>query len=266
MVTASREVLSQIVIICSFLLIILAGIIIRYIFLYQKKLYSHQQELRELRETFNHTLLTSKLEIQEQTLDHISKELHANFSHLVSLININLSELLIKGPVEIKESILETKSLARQLMSDLKVLSASLNTDHILHIGFLEAFKNELKRLEKYYKITLTVTGEQCRLMPEHEIILFRLCQEILNNIIQYSKAKYITASLKYSSEVFELTIRDDGIGFDFQKEINEISPKVSTGILNMRKRATLINADIKFNSELNKGTEVCVIIPISNS
>src|SRR5205085_4739409 len=140
---------------------------------------------------FSQTLHQSKLEIQEQILDHIAKELHANFSHLVSLININLAEILTQSNPGIKENIIETKSLAKQLLSELKALSASLNTDHIMHIGFAKALDNELNRLSKTKKIQVTFTrsGEEYRLPPEHEIILFRLCQEILNNIVQYSKA-----------------------------------------------------------------------------
>lgn len=62
-----------------------------FFFRQQKKRFQHEQEVLQLRETFNQTVLQSKLEIQDRTLDHIAKELHANFSHLVSLININLS-------------------------------------------------------------------------------------------------------------------------------------------------------------------------------
>src|SRR3954471_21852914 len=78
----------------TILVLCLCIAIIYFLFIYQRKKFRHQQELIEIREAFSQTLLQSKLAIQEQTLDHISKELHANFSHLVSLININLAEIL----------------------------------------------------------------------------------------------------------------------------------------------------------------------------
>ena len=99
------------IIISTLLVMSLSAAVIYFLFLYQKKKFRHQQELIEMREAFNHVLLQSKLAIQEQTLNHISKELHANFSHLVSLININLSEILPKSPEGQRENILETKSL-----------------------------------------------------------------------------------------------------------------------------------------------------------
>src|SRR5882757_5249560 len=115
MQTSSSQIISLVIIISTLLLLIFGGIIVRYIFLYQRKKDRHNQEVARLGEVFNNTLLQSKLEIQEQTLDHIAKELHANFSHLVSLININLSEILPQSSNEMKENIMETKALAKQL-------------------------------------------------------------------------------------------------------------------------------------------------------
>src|SRR5690606_18215294 len=166
--------------------------IVYFIFLYQRKRFRHQQELIEIREAFSRTLLQSKLAIQEQTLDHIAKELHANFSHLVSLININLAEILPQVSNDQRGNIIETKSLAKQLMGELKALSASLNTDHITHIGFVKALENELNRLAHTgkYEVKIVKTGEVYRMPPEHEIILFRLFQEVLNNVVKYAKAR----------------------------------------------------------------------------
>jgi signal transduction histidine kinase len=245
-------------------LLIFGGIIVRYIFLYQRKKYRHIQEVVVLREDFNRTLLQSKLEIQEQTLDHIAKELHANFSHLVSLININLSELLPQSSDDMKENIKETKALAKQLMADLKALSASLNTDHTLHIGFSKALENELARLgnRKKYDIQFTRLGDEYRLSPEHEIILFRLCQEVLNNIIKYAKAATIKAILHYAPELLILEISDDGVGFDVETALAQSGGRESTGLLNIKRRAALINGGVTINSRPGEGTLVAIAIP----
>jgi signal transduction histidine kinase len=261
---SSTQIIGLTIIISTFLLLIVGALIVRYIFLFQRKRYQHQQELIEMRETFTQTLLQSKLEIQEQTLDHISKELHANFSHLVSLININLSEILPDSSAKMKENIIETKSLAKQLLSELKALSVSLNTDHIMHIGFVKALDNELGRLvkTKRYQVTFTKAGDEYRLSPEKEIILFRLSQEVLNNVLKYSKAKNIVATLIFSNTSFELKIADDGIGFDTELAHKQTAEKESTGLLNIQKRAKLINAVVAIRSHPGDGTEVQIIVP----
>jgi signal transduction histidine kinase len=256
-------VIALTLILSTTLLIVFSIAIAYFLFLYQKKQFRHEKEVLELREAFNQTLLQSKLEIQEQTLDHIAKELHANVSHLVSLININLAELLPQTP-DMREEVLETKSLVRQLMSELKALSASLNTDHIMHIGLIRALENELNRLAKIkkYQINLNKTGEEFRLSPEHEIILFRLSQEVLNNIISYAKASVITIVITYSATSMTLQISDDGTGFDVGKALEQNDEKASTGLLNMSKRAKLIKADFHISSTEGKGTTITLVIP----
>lgn len=268
MQTSFSEVTAFTILISTGLILLFGSIIIYFLFLYQRKRYRHENEVLELREAFGQILLQSKLEIQEQTLDHISKELHANFSHLVSLININLAEILPHSSNEMKENIIETKSLAKQLLSELKALSASLNTDHILHIGFVKALDNELGRLAKTkkYQISFLKEGEEYRLLPEREIILFRLCQEVLNNIVKYAKATAVNASITYKPEEFRLEISDNGSGFDVALALQQSADKESTGLLNIKKRAKLITGEVLINSEIGKGTSVLIKIPRSIS
>lgn len=252
------------IIISTLLVLSLCTAVVYFLFMYQKKRFRHQQEIIEMREAFNQVLLQSRLAIQEQTLDHISKELHANFSHLVSLININLQEILPQTPSDQRENILETKSLAKQLMSELKALSANLNTDHIIHIGFVKALENELNRLAKTkkYQVTTTKQGEEYRILPEHEIILFRLCQEVLNNIVKYAQASEVTASMTFSKEQFGLIITDNGTGFNVADALTQSGEKQSTGLLNMHKRASLINAELIITSNNDTGTIIIITIP----
>ena len=249
------------------LISLLAAMTIYMAFLLYRRRYRHANEILKLREYFSQVLLQSKLEIQEHTLNHISKELHANFSHLVSLININLSEILPQSSKDTKETILETKSLAKQLMSEIKNLSVSLNTDYTIQIGFLKALENEVHRLSKTkkYQVSFLKLGDECRLPPEHEIILFRLCQEVLNNIVKHARASSIKVVITYSSSYLLLEITDDGIGFNVQSAKLQSGEKESTGLLNIEKRAKLINANFSIFSEKEEGTVVKIKIPLNN-
>lgn len=264
MPVSSTQILTLTIIISTCLLLVFGIIIARYIFLYQRKRYRHQQEVIELREDFTQTLLQSKIEIQEQTLNHISKELHANFSQLVSLININLSEILPQSSDQMKENIIETKVLAKQLLGDLKSLSVSLNTEHIMKIGIAKALENELARFSKTkrYKTLLTKTGNEYRLSPDREIILFRLCQEALNNTLKYAKASTINVTIDFEEAFLTLELIDDGIGFNLERAIDQSGERESTGILNMQKRAKLIDGTLDIKSTIGEGTKVKITLP----
>lgn len=267
MQTSSTEVIFFIIIISTVLILLFGSIIIRYIFLYQRRRFRYEQELIQLREDFNKTLLESKLKIQEDTLKHIAEELHANAQHQASLINIHLSEMLDKASPDTKDSIYEIKLIAKQLTGDLQALSAGLNTSHIMKIGLTRALENELLRLAKTKKYTthFNITGETFNLRIDDEIILFRLCQEILNNVVKYAEAKSITITQEYTPNLYRLQITDDGIGFNVEEVIKNSAEKNSTGIMNMQNRAKLIGATFNMNSQLGNGTTVTITIPVTN-
>lgn len=252
------------IIISTILLIFLAAIIIYFLFAYQKKSHKHQKELLLLNESFNQTLLTSKLEIKEQTLDHIAKELHANISQLVSVININLSACL-QRPAEAEDNIQETKALVKQLMSEVKRLSVTLNTEHIGRSGFETMLKKELEWLNKtgIYQINFQKEGDGFRFAPEKEIILFRLCQEILNNVIKHAEATQIDVHLSYSDNGLIIEIHDNGIGFNLNEIVRRAESSDSTGIHNIYHRSKQIDGTVEINSTPNEGTSIIVNLTI---
>ncbi len=261
MQNSTAEIISLTIAITTIFLIIVGAFAVRYVFLYQKKKFRHRQEVTDMREAFSNTLLQSKLEIQEQTLDHVAKELHANIGHLVSLVQIGLEELAVQTSGKAKENTLEMQGLTKQLFSELKAINGSLNTDHIMHIGFVQALNNELTRLgsKKKYLVTFTKNGLEFRLRPEDEIILFRLCQEVLNNIVKHAQAKSIRITLNYSHPSFILEIADDGKGFNTKEALEQSGEKVSTGLINIQKRAKYINATASVESSPGKGTRFTI-------
>lgn len=249
------------IIITTIILLVIGIFIVLFLFRYQRKRYLHNEELIELREAFNRNLLQSKLEMQEQTLNHISKELHDNISPLISIIQINLGKPNLKKNPEIQPELAELKANAGQLMTELKSLSVTLNTDHIMHLGFADALWKELDRIERtgMFKTTRTVKGEKYRLRPEHEIILFRMCQELLNNAVKHSEAGIISVEIDYKSDELYLTIADDGKGFNTGLNEKHAAENNSTGLLNVRNRAKLIGATVRFESGINTGTTVSI-------
>ena len=255
------------ILVSTILLLFFICLITYFFFRQQKKRFQHQREVLELRDSFNQIILQSKLEIQDRTLNHIAKELHANFSHLVSLININLSAILSKSSGEVTEHIVETKLLAKQLMGELKVLSVSLNSDFMMKAGFTKAIENEVQRLSRtrLFEVSYMQTGMPFRLPSGQEIVLFRLCQEVLNNIIKHSGAKKVDVTLHYTESSLSLIIIDNGKGFDLALAKEKSIETDSTGLMNIAGRAKLINAELKIESTLGKGTQVTLIIPPLN-
>jgi signal transduction histidine kinase len=252
------------IIITTLLLLVLGSIIVYFLFLYQRKRFRHQQELFELRETFNNTLLQSKLEIQEQTLNHISKEIHDHFSPGLWSVKTALKFTLPTDPEAFKKKIDETVDQVQQLYDQMRAISLSLNTDQIMRVGLRQSLQNELNRLNKIgqYETNLSVKGGETYIEPEKAIILFRMCQEVLNNIVKHADAVIINIVMDFTGENILLNIGDNGTGFDLKQTLNDSAKTDSTGLRNIFNRARLIEAVVDIKTNPGEGTEIIITFP----
>ena len=201
-------------------------------------------------------LLHSQIEIQEQTLKIISQEIHDNIGQALSLALLNMNQ--VEPSNDFFETKLNTATTAvGKALQDLRDISKSLNTDSINEIGLITAIENELEIINKSgIKTHFIIEGKMQKLAPKTELILFRMLQESINNIIKHTKAQNLTISAYYGSTHLEILVEDDGIGFN----INEI--KKGQGLNNLQNRSKFINAQINIESTINKGTTVRIDIP----
>jgi signal transduction histidine kinase len=223
---------------------------------YQKKQKKHLLEKQQLQSEFAQTLLQSQLEIQEQTLQRVSWELHDNLSQVASIIKINLNTLKLTDAAAI-EKIEDTKDLTRQLIHDIKALSISLGSDRLKQAGLLKALQTEVERLNKTGEFTASINlhGAMPYINDDTAVILYRMSQEIINNMIKHSGAKNIDVVLSVSEKVFTLAFADNGNGFD----VADKTESNGAGLKNLYNRAGLIKASLTITTSQGKGTQISI-------
>jgi signal transduction histidine kinase len=249
----------------SILLIGLGTFIVVFLLQYQKRKFRHRQDILKLHDSFQQNILRAQLEIQEQTLKNISQEVHDNIGQVLSLAKLNLATTDINQPDAMQQKIEDSKTLVAKAIQDLRDLSKSMNTDYIAEMGFSRAVEYELEMIKKTgsFETVLEISGVVRKLEAQKELILFRIVQEVLNNIIRHSKAKLITIKLGYKPAIFFMQIIDNGSGFDITP-LQENS-KFGLGIRNMKNRAQLIGAHFEIISTIAVGTTVNISLPFTN-
>lgn len=250
------------ILIAGFVFLALVAFIIVFILFYQKRRSAYIHELNAVKAKFQETLLRSQLEIKEQTLLHISRELHDNLGQIASLIKINLNTLNLNETDNAGKKIGETKELVRQLISDLKSLSISLNSDRVVQSGIVGSIETEIERLNKTgeFQAELRIHGQVAPLGANTTIILFRMVQEILNNTVKHSAAKRITLTFYSTENLLTLVCADDGIGFDLEEK----KGSGGSGLLNLQNRAKQIDARFSISSSPQTGTTIMIELPIN--
>lgn len=240
----------------TLILLLMGAVIVTFVFQYQKK---HKKHIDQ-RNALQQTLLRAELEIREQTLQHVGRELHDNIGQMASLIKINLNTINLDNREKAAGKLEDVRSLMRQLITDLKMLSVQLNSDRIVQLGFMRGLEGEVERLNRMegFDVALAVEGNVCELTPDTTVILYRMVQEVINNIVKHSGAKHIAIAVDGTDNLLRICLRDDGTGFDKDAKIKQ----GGAGLINLQSRAKQIGAQLSIQSAPGQGTDVMIELP----
>jgi signal transduction histidine kinase len=251
----------------TLLAFLLVGFILSMFFFYQRKRQKQEQELIRLKEEYEQEVLRSQLEIQEFTMKTIAQELHDNIGQSLSVIKLWMSMAPIGEEHEAYEGVQNSKEMLQKVIRDMADLTKSLHTDRIADIGLSEAIRFDLASIRRagILKINFESQGEEFHFPDQKAIFIFRMYQEMMNNIIKHSQATHVKVSLVYSgNDIFVMNIQDDGVGFDVQQKKESGSGSSGLGLKSMRNRAKMIGADLAIQSEPGKGTDISVTVPLN--
>ncbi|MBK9509363.1 MAG: hypothetical protein IPO04_07740 [Cytophagaceae bacterium] len=244
------------------IVILLVIFIISLFFVHQNRLQKHKLEKAALQAQFEQEILNAENEIQDNTMKHISRELHDNVGQMLTLVKIQLNNLTEEIPNNKKIS--DARSFVANVLTDIRALSKSLNSDNLLQEGLVSAINFELERV-KYlgiYNLEFNFDKGETAINPKNEILIFRIFQELLQNCLKHAQAKNITVNLVESPQCLNLEVVDDGIGFDFQTKIQQSGYKSGAGLSNLIHRAHLMNGTLSFEKGIPKGTRAHLTIP----
>ncbi len=132
-------------------------------------------------------------------------------------------------------------------------------------MGLLKLVEYELDLLKKSgnFETNLKIEGKPYSMEKQKELILFRIMQEVIHNIIKHAKATIIDVQIIFDPGIFSLTITDNGLGFDARQLQEKSYTGLGLGIRNMSNRAKLINCDFKLISSMGKGATVILTLPV---
>ncbi len=230
---------------------LLTVFIIFFILLYRRT----RIKLHWERERIKQELLRVENEVKEQTLINVSRELHDNFGQVAALIKINLNMLARNLKGDELEQVKESLVLIQQLLTDIKSLSASLNGERLRNLGWIQAVSEDIKRINAIGEIEISFQSEgNSKLSGEKQVVVYRITQEILSNMLKHAKAYNATVTVNCDDFV-TLSYSDNGVGFDE----NKIVP--GQGLDNIRQRCELIDATVEMNSAPNHGTRITLKI-----
>jgi two-component system, NarL family, sensor kinase len=245
----------------TLVVLLLVGLVVFIVLLHNTKTKRMRAEQDVIKAHYEGELLKAQLEIQEQTLSNLSQEIHDNIGQMLSVIKVNIGS--IESPEPAVSSKLDASfSLLTKVIQDLRDLSRNLNTDYIGEKGLIYCVGEELERIERsgIYATRLEVEGEPVHLPEQAELMLFRVVQELLNNILKHARGSEISIRYGYAAPWLEIAVADNGVGMPIH---SSGANNQSLGLKSLYKRVGLLGGSISFDGTTGGGTTVLIRIPV---
>ena len=211
--------------------------------------------------------LTAKLlTAQEEECNRIARELHDDHCQRVTALILEANMLVNLCQRQAPDLAPRMASMGKrlaELLSELRSLSHELiprNLGDVSLVGPIRELIEEFNEKAKF-QVTFVERHTPEKLPSAIMIALFRLLQESLSNITKHADATHVSVTLTGHEQGIELTVKDDGIGFD--PDILSIRRK-SVGIIGMKERLRLLGGTIKIISQSGQGTTIVFSIPLS--
>jgi signal transduction histidine kinase len=261
MFSDGKEIFGAVIAI-TFIVLLLSSLVVIVIINYKRKQEIYNKEKEVLLLAFENERIKIQTEVEEETRQNLASELHDNIGQLMSLTNVILSSVNMNNIVKAQEKIQSAQELVLQSIKDMRHLTKLVQGENILSDGLREAIDQEIRWLQRneYYKISVQFIGslENVKNLNK-DLIIFRLFQESIHNIIKHADATVIDIKIEVSSSLFSMQIEDNGKGLPVE-DIDK--NKKGLGLQNMQKRAHMLGGVMNIESIPLKGTKVIFSIP----
>lgn len=246
------------IIIGLFVLVIITGSLF-----YSK--YKIKQKAKLQEEIFNQQELATKAVIaaEENERQRIAKDLHDGLGQLMSAAKMNLSviqnELNFESEIQ-RKSFEKTIMLIDESCKEVRTVSHNMMPNALLKSGLASGIRDFINKLDaRALKVNLFTEGLDNHLDENIEMVLYRIIQECVNNVIKHAKATLLDITIIKDEEGISVSIEDDGIGFD----ITDKNKFEGIGLKNISTRVQYLKGTVEWDSSIGKGTSIIIQLPL---
>ncbi len=237
-------------------------------------------QLSRLVDTFNGTLdqlervqarlreLTMQvIEAQEAERQRIARELHDDTAQILFAQLLSVSALKSSPHEAVRATAENLETLTVEAIEGVRRLALELRPPALDDLGVREALGDLAQRFSENtgVHVHLAVSGNRDRLAPEVELVLYRVAQEAMTNVIKHAKATEARIVLTRRPDRVDLTVDDNGVGFDPSIVRPRDSRGLGLGLFGMEERVVLVGGSLAIRTLLPSGTRVAVSLPIQS-
>ena len=225
---------------------------------HKKRMKEEAKRLRQ--ETGNQRkMLKAALEAQESERRRLAKDLHDNLGMMLMTMRVNLNSLPGGQAAELLP-------LVDQTHESVQRISWGLMPPTLDNFGLPQSIQEMCKRLSKEgaTEISYREVGRPLSLDKDQELLIFRIAQEACCNALKHARASNIAIGLVWGQDGLQLTVTDNGVGFDLAGIKHKVGGRHGLGLYNMENRVALLGGGLDFKKNNPSGTVVSVVVPLT--
>ncbi|MBC7865681.1 MAG: tetratricopeptide repeat protein [Bacteroidia bacterium] len=239
-------------------------VLISSVFVYLRNKLKQKQkfdaELLKQQELRNRAII----EAEEKERRRIARDLHDGVGQMLSAAKLNLSNLegyLKNGPQNQWDMIKNSIELVDDSVREVRQVSHNLMPNALIQFGLVRAVRDFISKISssETLKIDLEIIGLNERLEPTTETVLYRVLQELVNNVIKHSEANHLSIQVIRHDKELTVMLEDNGKGFDTIL----VTEAKGIGLANIISRINFLNGNVNFDSSPGRGTTVTIEIPL---
>jgi two-component system, NarL family, sensor histidine kinase DegS len=228
---------------------------------------TEQKALRENLQSYAAEIIRA----QEAERKRIARELHDDTAQSLAVLTLEIEsiarnkKLTLEG---IPTKLDELRNKVSRVLNDVRRFSHELRPGVLDELGLLPALENLMDELHGVCPVeaVLEVLGDERRLSPEKELLIFRIVQESLNNIRKHAHAREALVRIRFTSNNVVVIVADNGKGFELTRVLNELTRRGNLGLIGMQERVRLSGGIFLIKSRMGKGTVISLIVPDINN
>ncbi len=200
---------------------------------------------------------------QEVERSRLAREIHDGPAQVLTntLLRLQLCEQLVaQRPAEAQTELARLRTAVREGLREVRRFIFNLRPASLSEVGLVVTLRRLVQDYKEQVGFTIGVElPEQVNLTHEQELAMFRVIQEALHNIHKHAEATHVEiAFARRSDGVWEITIADDGRGFD----VAAAETRVGSGLVSMRERAAIVGGTLEVTSRPGYGTKLTLTVP----
>lgn len=199
---------------------------------------------------------------QEIERQRLARELHDGLGQSLIALKLKLENVEVTDDKN-RLKLTDLRNLFDKTIENVRSISYGLMPAGLKVFGIVHALKNLCKETSENTSVNIEFEAapelSELKLNDKFSMYLYRITQEALTNCVKHSEALLITVNILKVENFIVLSVADNGKGFKFEAT----HKYVGNGIYNMRERVNMLNGTFEVGSEINKGTEIIVKIPL---